>query len=236
MNAAIVLSGGVGTRLGANIPKQYIEINGKCILEYSLSNFFISDNIQLIVIVLNQQWKPYVSMFAPEGLFRGKTIVYTHPGETRQMSILNGLTTIRKMGCKVDKVIIHDGARPSVSLEIIDKCIKACNDEYMGVMPVIPVKDTIYFSKNGTSIESLLDRSSLFSGQAPEAFHFNNYLNAHYLLSPEKLLKINGSSELAHLCGMKIKLIQGDPENYKITDSTDLERFKLKINESKHSL
>lgn len=236
MNAAIVLSGGIGTRLGADIPKQYIEVDGKSILEYSLSNFLLSELIQVIVIVLNDRWKRYVSRFAPEGYLNGKTILYANPGETRQMSILNGLLAIQHTDCEVEKVIIHDGARPSVTLDTIENCLEACDGNFAGAMPILPVKDTVYYSNDGVQISSLLNRARIFSGQAPEAFLFKPYLNAHFSISNEDLLGINGSSELAYKCGLKIRLIPGDPQNYKITDSTDLERFKLKINESKHSL
>lgn len=227
MNAAIVLSGGVGTRLGANIPKQYIEIEGKSILEYSLDNFFKSPNIQIIVIVVSPQWSEYVMKFAPQGNYKSKTIIYAHPGETRQLSIFNGMKELLECGININRVIIHDGARPSVSLDLIERCLNACDGDFEGAMPVLPVKDTTYFSKDGKIIDSLLDRNSLYAGQAPEAFVFKPYFDAHLNLSPEELFQINGSSELAYLSGMNIRLIKGEPNNYKITDASDLERFKI---------
>lgn len=227
MNAAIILSGGIGTRLGADVPKQYIEIGGKSILEYSLDNFFSSENINIIVIVISPEWRDYVMKFVPQGNSKNKIILYAEPGQTRQLSILNGLNALKENGGDVNKVIIHDAARPLVSSDLIERCLDACNDEFQGAMPVLPVKDTVYMSKDGITIDSLLDRNTLFAGQAPEAFMFKPYLKAHHDLSAEELLRINGSSELAYLNGMNIKLIQGDPNNYKITDSSDLERFKL---------
>ncbi len=227
MNAAIILSGGMGTRVGANIPKQYIEIGGKSILEYSLENFFSSKNINILVIVVSPEWRDYVMNFAPKGNFKNKTILYAEPGYTRQLSILNGLNVLEESGYDVNKVIVHDGARPLVSLELIDQCLDACNGHFQGVMPVLPVKDTVYMSKDGLVIDTLLDRNTLYAGQAPEAFMFQPYYKAHQELSYDELLRINGSSELAFLNGLNIKLIQGDPNNYKITDSSDLDRFKV---------
>lgn len=227
MNAAIILSGGIGSRLGADVPKQYIEIEGKSILEYSLENFLISNFIQIIVIVVAPEWRDYVMKFATKGKFKSKTILYAAPGKTRQLSILNGLKVLEENGSDVNKVIIHDGARPLVSLDLIERCLDACKGEFQGAMPVLPVKDTVYMSKDGVVIDALLDRNSLFAGQAPEAFMFKPYFKAHQDLSYNDLLRINGSSELAYLNGMNIKLIQGDPNNYKITDSSDLERFKI---------
>lgn len=229
MNAAIILSGGIGTRLGANIPKQYIEVKDRSILEYSIKNFFNSDNIDIIVIVVADQWLEHVKDVISDYLNNTKLIVYAPSGETRQLSIFNGLKILEGLKLDVDKVIIHDAARPSVNKELIEKCLSELQEEYTGVMPVLPVKDTVYHSMDGQKIDGLLDRSQLFAGQAPEAFKYIPYLKAHYSISEEDIYKINGSSELAYLSGMKIKMIPGDPGNYKITDATDLERFKSSL-------
>ena len=97
-------------------------------------------------------------------------------------------------------------------------------------MPVIVVKDTTYYSEDGKSITSLLDRSKLWAGQAPEAFVFGKYLRVHENMSREELLKINGSTEIAFKQGLKVELIKGDPMNFKITTPEDLSNFESIIN------
>lgn len=229
MNAAIILSGGIGSRVGANIPKQYIEVEGKSILEYSLRNFIVSDSIDIIVIVLASQWLEYVNNLVSIHTSNSKKIMFAQSGDTRQLSIFNGLKVLQESKLDIDRVIIHDAARPFVSKKLIEGCLSGLVGDFDGVLPVIPVKDTVYYSTDNNKIDRLLDRSKLFAGQAPEAFKFMPYLNAHYNMSEEDIKKVNGSSELAYLSGMKIKMIPGDPENYKITDSSDLDRFKSSL-------
>lgn len=122
-------------------------------------------------------------------------------------------------------VIIHDAARPLVSRDLISNCLKECQ-KADGVLPVIPVKDTLYQSADGMHITSLLNRSELFAGQAPEAFRFGLYLKLHKEMSREELLKINGSTEIAYKGGLKVNLIKGDDMNFKITTPEDLSNFE----------
>lgn len=225
MNFAIILSGGVGSRMKLNIPKQYVEVNGKPIINYCLETFLSCKIIDIIIVGVTDEWHDYVKKSISK-ISANKPIYFTSPGETRQFSIYNALKTIQEIGGQSeDIVIIHDAARPLVSTQLINNCINACQ-ESDGVLPVIPVKDTIYFSKDGNQIDNLLDRSSLWAGQAPEAFRFGKYFKAHEEMEHNELLKINGSTELAVKAGMQCKMIEGDPMNFKITTSEDLINFK----------
>ena len=119
-----------------------------------------------------------------------------------------------------------------VSRELIQSCLEGCN-EADGVLPVIPVKDTLYQSVDGQCIKNLLNRNELFAGQAPEAFRFCKYLALHEQMPREELLMINGSTEIAYKGGLKIKLIKGDVMNFKITTPEDLTNFETIINQKK---
>ena len=229
MNIAIILSGGVGSRMGKDIPKQYIKVNNQPIISYCLSTFLSNENIDAVVIGVADEWKDYVKEQI-ELSYSTKPIYLTEPGETRQYSIYNALVLIKELGYKKnDIVIIHDAARPLVSNELIDQCLLSCCHAD-GVMPIIPVKDTIYLSSNAKEIDSLLNRNHLWAGQAPEAFVFGKYLDIHEAISREDLLKINGSTEIAYKAGLKIELIKGDPMNFKITTPEDLSNFENIIN------
>ena len=232
MNIAIILSGGVGSRMKSDIPKQYIEINNRPIISYCLEVFFKMDVIDAVVVVVANEWQRYVENTARK-LQSGKPIWYAPSGETRQYSIFNGLKESEKHGVKDnDIVIIHDAARPLVSQELVLSCLNGC-DDFDGVLPVIPVKDTIYQSSDGVHIDCLLKRSELFAGQAPEAFRFGKYLKIHQDMSRDELLKINGSTEIAYKGQMSVKLIRGDEMNFKITTPEDLSNFKSIISKSK---
>lgn len=228
---AIILSGGVGTRLGSNIPKQYIEINNQPIISYTLKQFYCNKNINAIIIVCDPLWDEYIRHILSKQINQ-LPVFFSPPGETRQYSILNALNTAIQHFHPDDIVIIHDAARPLVSQDLINECFKNCTI-HDGVLPVIPVKDTIYQSFDKSHISALLPRATLFAGQSPEAFKLGKYLQAHQQLTHQEILEINGSSELAYKQGIQIKLIPGDETNFKITTTEDLERFKLFIqNES----
>ena len=154
---------------------------------------------------------------------------FSVPGKTRQLSILNGLRDIdeflRTENVEDPVVIIHDAARPNLTAEFVDRCLDALTG-YDGVMPVIPMKDTVYYSEDGISVDKLLDRSRIYAGQAPEVYRLRKYLEANEQLLPEKIMKINGSTEPAVLAGLKVSMIPGDENNYKVTTKKDLERFE----------
>lgn len=225
MNVAIILSGGVGSRMGSDIPKQYIEVCGKPVIWYCLKTFVESTVVDSIVIARSEEWGNFINDLLSEFNCK-KTILYSEPGETRQYSIYNALKVMATTQyCTGDKVIIHDAARPLVSAHLIEECLKSC-DDFDAVLPVIPVKDTLYQSMDGQHITSLLNRNELYAGQAPEAFLFGKYLALHKNMPREELLKINGSTEIAYKGGMSVKLIRGEEMNFKITTPEDLSNFE----------
>lgn len=229
MNVAIILSGGVGTRFGSSVPKQYLEVNSKPIIMYSIEKFDLNKTIDEIVIVVAKEWEEFVKKNIELSNI-SKRISYAPAGVSRQNSIYNGLIVCKKLN-NVDNVIIHDAARPCVSQRIITECMENLND-YDGVMPCIPVKDTIYLSRDGNQIHELLNRDELYAGQAPEAFKFKKYLDANESMIT-KLESIRGSSELAFKCNMSIKIIKGEERNFKITTVEDLSLFEKTIVEDK---
>ena len=228
MNIAIILSGGVGSRMGLNLPKQYVLVNDQPVINYCLKTFLDNEMTNAIVIGVADEWKDFVMEYVAK-LNPLKPIYYAQPGETRQYSIYNALKVVRKSGfADEDIVLIHDAARPLVSNDLINRCYNGCK-EADGIMPVNPVKDTTYLSEDGKHIQSLLNRSHLWGGQAPEAFRFGKYINVHDEMPREELLKINGSTEIAFKAGLDCKMVEGDPMKFKITTPEDLSSFEAII-------
>lgn len=230
MNIAIVLSGGTGTRLNAAIPKQYIKVNDKMIITYSLETLLNHPQIDGVLIVADIMWQEEIlAGMRGKGCRMENFIGFASPGGTRQFSVLNGLQELqRRRDISIKNILIHDAARPNLSADMVSKCMEALK-EHEGVMPVLPMKDTIYISEDGTAVTELLDRSRLFAGQAPEGFRFDAYLKANEVLLPDALQEINGSTEPAIRAGLDVVMIPGDEENYKITTQKDLQRFKAAI-------
>lgn len=227
-NIAIILSGGTGSRMGSEIPKQYIEIGGKPVIAYCLEQFANHRSIDAVIIGVAEEWQPYVEKTV-RNLHTPKPVYYAAAGAVRQESIYKALQVAKTHFADDDVVLIHDAARPNVSRRLIDACLDACA-EYDGAMPVLPVKDTMYQSVDGLTISSLLPRETLYAGQAPEAFRLGKYWAVHQALPYEAMMQINGSSEIAYRQGLTIKLVAGEESNYKITVPEDLERFRLSIN------
>ena len=229
MNIALILSGGTGTRLGNDIPKQYLEYNGKKIVTYCLETFQKCDLVDIIWVVAHQEFYP---MFDEVTISKLKG--FSKPGENRQFSIYNGLKDLAHLASEEDVIIIHDAARPFVSEKMICKLIEK-NKECDGVIPVLPMKDTVYFSEDGERISELVERKKIYAGQAPESFLFGKYLAANERLFPSEIYKINGSTEPAIMAGMNIAMVSGDEMNFKITTQQDLERFKEVLRQKAYS-
>ncbi len=235
MNTALLLSGGIGSRISADIPKQYLCIGGRMLITYALETLIQSPFVDGVEIVAEQKWRDAIRADAEkEGLDAGKIVGFSEPGHTRQESILNGLKALLRVEEEAiglesiderDTVLIHDAARPFLSGRLIEEC-HAAFAGHDGVMPVLPMKDTVYLSKNGRRVEGLLERSTVYAGQSPELFLLKKYYLANMELFPDRIMNINGSTEAAVMAGMDVVIIPGEEKNFKVTTDMDLEKFR----------
>ncbi len=228
MNIALILSGGTGMRLGTDIPKQYIKVKGRPVISYCMESLSVHKSINWIQIAAGPKWREQITEEIAACGFEQKFRGFSEPGENRQLSILHGLEDIRKYADDLDYVFIHDAARPLLSAEQITNCLDAAVG-HDGLVPVLPMKDTVYLSTDGKTITSLLNRGEIYAGQAPEVFRLGKYYEANKKLLPNRILKINGSTEPAVMAGLDIVMIPGDERNFKITTKEDLERFQKKM-------
>lgn len=230
MNIALVLSGGTGSRLGTNVPKQYLPCEGRMMITRCLETVFSHPAMDAVQIVAAEAWRDVIEqeletfIFSQNSSFRKKMLGFSSPGETRQYSILSGLRDIACKAADEDVIMVHDAARPRLSAQLISDCLAAL-DGHDGVMPVLPMKDTVYLSRDGKTVSSLLERREVFAGQAPEFFRLGRYLRANESLSREKMLALNGATEPAILAEMDIALVPGDEANFKVTTAADMERY-----------
>lgn len=225
MNLALLLSGGAGIRLGTDIPKQYLEVCGRPVIAYGIERLSEHPLIDAFWIAANDQWHELIHVWVEKMDMGAKFRGFTPPGKNRQLSIYYGLEEIRQYANEKDYVLIHDAARPLLTQQLVTECVHAAKG-HDGALPVLPMKDTVYRSKDGKYISALLDREEIFAGQAPEIFLIEKYYQANRLLLPKKITQIRGASEPAVLAGMDIVMIAGDERNFKITTRSDLERFR----------
>lgn len=228
MNHAIIVAGGVGSRMRSNIPKQYLTVKGVPVFMYSFRKFSTRTDIATIVMVISDEWKEFVEEWATCKT-GGPTVLYAPAGRSRQHSVFNGLKALKDVAAADDLVFVHDAVRPLFPLTNITDGIAGCAD-YDATLPAITVKDATYQSRDGESLSVILPRQELFSGQSPECFRYGKFLKAHESFSDEEIALIRGSSELAFRAGLRVKLIPGTEQNFKITTIEDLRAFELIVN------
>ena len=216
MVGAIIVSGGRGRRMGSEIPKQYLKLDGQPVLIHTLRVFDEADGIDTIVLVLaKEEWEAFRNL---PYKFR-KTIHLAEGGVERQDSVRNGLDKLTEIG-KPEIVFVHDGARPLITKEIITDgldCYQAHGDCACGVVP----KDTIKVrGADGYAVKTL-DRKELFAVQTPQIFSFDALCEAHRRLSEEGIL-VTDDTMVVERYGGKVYLYEGSYENIKITTKDDL--------------
>lgn len=215
MVSAIVLAGGRGKRMGTVQSKQYINLNSKPVLYYTLKQFIKNDLVDKIILVVPQDEMEYCKI---EVLDKYKLSVdeMVIGGKERQDSVFNGLV---KAG-RTDIVLIHDGARPFVSQRIINDAIKYAKI-YKATAPGVMPKDTIKVkNKENFSIDTP-NRNDLMAVQTPQAFDFDMIYECHKKVK-EKGIVVTDDTMVAELFGNKVYLYEGEYTNIKITTPEDL--------------
>ncbi len=227
--SAILLSGGSGSRLNENTPKQFLILNKKPIFTYSLELLIQEPQIKEIIIVYKvgtkKQIKDYID--SHHNLRDKKDILYTPGGPSRQKSVFNGLQK-----CNYENVILHETARPLITRELLDKVIKS---EFDAVSASCPIPFTVLEKDTTDTISKILKRDNLVNIQLPQKFPTAKLLSAHSL-AEAKNLKFTDDSSLYFAAGYDVHLIDGDENNLKITIERDLSiaEFILKEQEKKN--
>jgi len=213
----ILLAAGDSKRLSSKIPKPFIKIGKKTLLEYSLMKFNKIRQIKKIIIVTNKKHSKFFKNI------KFNNCVKIVGGKTRQDSTYKALKYIKKNKIKCTNVLIHDSARPNFSVKLIKRIINASKRNT--VIPKIPMHDALKESI-GKKILLSLPRESFFSTQTPQSFNFNEILHLH---SRNKALYKDDDLSLVQSL-KKVKFVNGEKNNFKITNQEDLSMLKNFIN------
>lgn len=220
MNIAIVLAGGSGTRVGGNLPKQFIDICGKPLIIHTLDAFNSNANIDSIIVVCREDFKSTLKTWIADfSISKVKDII--SGGTTRQESVFKGLTYLKDICCENDIVLIHDGARALVSSDIINDNIVLAK-KYKAVNTVIPSSDTVIKSVDKSSIFSVPDRSELFLAQTPQSFEYGLIMKAHNVALKSESIDATDDCQLVFKLGNKVQFAKGNKLNFKVTTPEDL--------------
>lgn len=214
--SAIIVAGGNGVRIGGKIPKQFLCIEDKSIISITVEKFLNNDKIHEVIVVVNRNYLKYCSNIFKK-LPKSKDFYIVCGGESRQKSVFNGLN---KVNNNCDYVLIHDAVRPFIlDLDInnlIDNII-----EYRAVTLGVRVKDTIkVVDEDGISINTL-NRDTLWNIQTPQCFNVDLIKSAHLKAEENKFIATDDCS-LVEKLGEKVKIIEGNCFNIKITTREDL--------------
>ncbi|MEJ6402104.1 bifunctional 2-C-methyl-D-erythritol 4-phosphate cytidylyltransferase/2-C-methyl-D-erythritol 2,4-cyclodiphosphate synthase [Yoonia sp. 2307UL14-13] len=203
--AAIIVAAGRGTRAGGEIPKQWQMLGGKSVVARAAAPFLLHPAIESVVVVLHPDDADLCEI-------AGVTAVIG--GATRQASVLAGLEALDS----VDKVLIHDAARPLVSTALIDRVLAAL-DTHQGAAPAVPVTDTLWRGADD-QVQGVTDRNGLFRAQTPQGFHLAALLAAHHAMTEDATDDV----AVARAAGIAVAIVDGDENNIKITTPGDFAR------------
>ena len=216
MNGVVIVAAGTGSRMNMGINKQFIKLEGKEIIAYTIEKFYNNSNIEDIVVVVKEDESEF---FKKEILdkYNFKNVKIAYGGKERQDSVYNGLKLLDE---KCDVVLIHDGARPFVSDKIIDKSIEEAK-EHKAIVVGVPEKDTIKVIDNDKNIVDTPNRSVLWAVQTPQTFDYNILIDAYKDAFKNKFYGTDDAMLVERL-GYKVKMLEGSYNNIKITTQEDL--------------
>ena len=225
-NIAIITAGGVGSRTHQDIPKQFLTVNNKPIIIYTLEAFECHPNIDEIYVVCLDGWENILTAYAKQfNISKLKRIV--KGGETGQQSIYNGLCAVKEdyNGCEKIVVVIHDGNRPMVSQDVItDNLVK--QQKYGSAVAVIPTNEVVFVSQKGIESETVLNRDELWRTQTPHSYFLDELLSVHERAITDGVSNMAASCSLMQKYGFKTYFSKGSEKNIKITTIEDIDIFK----------
>jgi 2-C-methyl-D-erythritol 4-phosphate cytidylyltransferase len=219
---AVIPAAGTGSRVGADIPKQYLSLCGRTVLEHTLSRICSHPEVESVVVVITRGDK-----YWPQLDFS------THPkvccadgGNERVYSVLNGLDVIARTAEQTDWVLVHDAARPCIRVADINRLMSEAGKDPVGGLLALPVRDTLKRSDVTGSSEATVDRTGLWQALTPQMFRLGELRNAIQSALNRGLL-VTDEAQAMELSGLHPKLVQGSPDNIKITLQADLKLAEL---------
>lgn len=221
--AAVILAAGTGSRSGGDLPKQYRPLAGRPVLAHSVTAMAEHDAIADIVVVVGagaeEQAREILGPIA-------ETVRFVVGGDARRMSVHRALEALAEVSPPPSHVLIHDSARPLLPADVIDRLVNALEGGAAGVMPVLPVADTLVAALDDVSGDTV-DRSILRRVQTPQAFDFGAILAAHRGWSGEA--EPTDDAQMLRAFGHDVSLVDGDPSLEKITYPGDHDRMERQL-------
>lgn len=212
IKGAVILAGGIGRRMGSTLPKQFIEIGGRPILSYSIDHFAAVCGI--LAVVAHPDWLDQAAALIPANV----RAVVVKGGDTRQLSVYNGLLALHKAGCTL--AAIHDGVRPFAMPDLISRTLDSALDKGSGIAASVSRNTAAVLTSSG-----LLDfppRDRVYLIQTPQSFRLTGILAAHEKALAAGKDDYTDDSQVYRAAGYEPRLVTGPETNMKITSPEDL--------------
>ncbi len=219
---AVVPAAGVGRRMGAAVPKQYLSLAGRPVIERTIERLCRHPAIEAVVVALSPEdgyWPAIERDF-------GKPVVTAKGGAERCYSVLNGLEALAGRAAADDWVLVHDAARPCLRSDDIDRLIETLAGHEVGGILGVPVADTVKRCDESGTIVETVDRAGLWRAMTPQMFRFETLRRALRRALDDAFLVTDEASAIEH-AGLRPRMVEGHGDNIKITRPEDLALAEL---------
>lgn len=224
MNVALILAGGTDSRFQMDIPKQFVNVNNRPIIVYTLEAFQKHPEIDEIIITCLDGWQEMVRVYSKQFNITKLTDIISG-GKDAQESTYKGLQLLKSRMDKGDVVVIHDAIRPLVTEEIITKSLDKCRKKGMGVAAT-HIMDTIMHSGDGKEGYQSINRYEIVKVQTPQAFAYHVIMGLHERAIDENCLGAWDNSSMITKLGEKVYFSEGSDVNIRINTVEDVAMFK----------
>lgn len=215
-HTVIIPAAGIGQRMGADIPKQYLLLGDRPILSHTLDCFLQDDRFERVVVAINENdthW-PQLNIQHPK-------LQTVTGGEQRMHSVMNALDALQDSMQKNDWVLVHDAVRPGISKDCLDRLLTTLDNHPAGGLLGVPVADTIKRVDAQQRVCATVPREQLWRAQTPQMFRYGVLCEAFALAKQDRLQVTDEASVIEYL-GYRPQMVLGDPRNLKITTLEDL--------------
>ena len=226
MNIAIIFAGGSGVRMGAGVPKQFLEINGKPIIIHTLQLFQYHKMIDKIYVSILKDYVDYMKELVDD-YHLSKVVSVIPGGETAQDSIYNALKKAESENPDDSVVLLHDGVRPFVSYDVIANNIEGVKKNGNAIT-CTACYETILLSKSGEQVDSVPYRKDTFAAQAPQSFILKDIIAAHDVVRarPEGYENMVDACTILKSQGIEVHMVEGNRGNIKVTTPEDVYMYR----------
>ena len=232
-NITLITAGGTGTRTHQDIPKQFLNVDNKPILIYTLEAFQKHPSIDEICVAILDGWEPVLRAYAKQFNISKLKYIVTG-GATGQESIFNMLKAIRPDHADEDVVIVHDGNRPMLLQDVLtDNLVK--QRRYGSAVAAIPCTEVVFISENKIDSDKSIPRENLQRTQTPHSYRLGDLWGAHIIANQKGITNMAASCSLMEAIGEKTYFSKGSEKNLKITTVEDIEIFRALLHAKQES-